>query len=80
VLGGIPLFWDEDDLQAAYGETKACDFVLDAGDCLVLFEVVSGQIKTGTRVDLARQAFDDDVRATCNEEGSPASRRGRVLA
>jgi hypothetical protein len=60
-LDGTPLFWDEDDLQRAYGETKACDFVLDAGDSLVLFEVVSGQIKTGTRVDLARQAFDDDV-------------------
>jgi hypothetical protein len=60
-LGGTALFWNEDDLQAAYGQTKACDFVLDAGDSLLLFEVVSGQLKTGTRVDLARQAFDEDV-------------------
>lgn len=61
-LDGSPAFWTEDDLHAAYGkDTKASDFVLDLGDWLVAVEVVSGRITTGTRIELARSAFDKDV-------------------
>ena len=61
-LDGSPALWTEDDLHAAYGDDrKASDFVLDLGDWLVAVEVVSGRITTGTRIELARSAFDNDV-------------------
>ena len=61
-LDGASLIWTEDDVQAAYGKGKpATDFVLDRGDHLVMFEVVSGQLTTNTRVNLTRSGFDADL-------------------
>lgn len=61
-LDGSALIWSEDDFHEAYGDDKkSADFILDCGDKLLLFEVVSGQVKTGTRIDLGREAFDQDI-------------------
>ena len=60
-LVGDRLLWDEKDFKDAFGDGKKCDFTLDAGNGLVLFEVVAHQITTATRINLSRDAFDADI-------------------
>ena len=61
-LDGSPAFFTEDDLHKAYGNNvRAADFVLDGGEMFGAFEVVSGRVATGTRIALAREAFDRDI-------------------
>jgi hypothetical protein len=79
-LDGTVMMWDEDDLWAAYGADKAvCDFVLDLGDYLVLFEVVSGRIKTPFRVDLSRAAFDEDIERLITRKARQLGSSARLL-
>jgi hypothetical protein len=61
-LDGVRLLWDEKDIWKAYGNDRpAADFVVDRGDRLIMFEVVSGQLTTNTRINLTRAGFDADI-------------------
>jgi hypothetical protein len=62
VLGGGTTFYTEDDLAAAYGEgSSRVDAVIDFGVSLGAFEIVSGQLTTGTRVRGEPKAFRADL-------------------
>lgn len=62
VLGGGTTYYTEDDLAAAYGEgSPRVDAVIDFGVHLGAFEIVSGQLTTGTRVRGEPAAFRADL-------------------
>jgi len=63
ILGGGSggTYFTEDDLALAYPGHKTCDAVIDFGTCFVAFEIVSGQLSTGTRIDGDLDAFERDM-------------------
>jgi hypothetical protein len=62
VLGGGTTYYTEDDLASAYGEgSPRVDAVIDFGMHLGAFEIVSGQLTTGTRVRGEPVAFRADL-------------------
>ncbi len=54
-------FYTEEDLACAYPDSKAADVVVDLGVTFVAFEIVSGQLTTGTRIDGTPEAFMKDM-------------------
>ena len=59
---GNKMFWSEEDLETTYGKgVKHADLVLVTGKCLLLVEIVSGLLTTGTRSRLERASFDGDM-------------------
>jgi hypothetical protein len=61
VLAGNPPYYTEQDLAAAYPGHKTADLVIDFGTGLAVFEVVSGQLSTSTRIDGLRESFFSDL-------------------
>lgn len=61
-LGGGTNFYTEDDLEAAYGDGGGrADATLDFGSSFGSFEVVSGQLTVGSRIDGDPDAFRRDL-------------------
>jgi hypothetical protein len=58
---GGSTFFTESDLRDAFPRSKAADAVVDFGESLAAFEVVSGQLTTGTRIDGSAEAFEADM-------------------
>jgi hypothetical protein len=54
-------FYTEEELKQAYPGRKAADAVVDYGDRVLVFEVVSGQPVVGTRVAGAPESFERDT-------------------
>lgn len=54
-------FYTEEDLREAYPDTKITDAVVDYGDRVLVFEVVSGQPAVGTRVAGDPESFKRDT-------------------
>jgi hypothetical protein len=61
LLGGGSLYYTEDDLKRAYPGRKAADVVIDGGEKWVAFEIVSGQLTVGTRVEGQVEALMSDL-------------------
>ncbi len=62
VFGGGKTFFTEEDLRVAYPGRKQADVVIDYGSEMAVFEVVSGQLKIGSRVMLDVNAFREDFK------------------
>lgn len=58
---GRKSFYTEEDLQEAYPDTKITDAVVDYGDRVLVFEIVSGQPAVGTRVAGDPESFKRDT-------------------
>jgi len=56
-----PTFYRESEIQKAYPGSKAADVVIDFGTALGAFEIVSGQLTIGTRIDGSPEAFRKDM-------------------
>ncbi len=56
-----PTFYRESEIQRAYPGSKAADVVIDFGTVLGAFEIVSGQLTIGTRIDGSPEAFRKDM-------------------
>lgn len=54
-------FYAEEDLEEAYPGKKAADAVVDYGDRVLVFEVLSGQPVVGTRVAGILESFERDT-------------------
>lgn len=61
ILGGGSSFFTEEDLAAAYPGSKACDVAIDLGQDWCLFEIVKGEVTTGTRIEGSPEAFARDI-------------------
>lgn len=61
-LAGGRTFFTEEDLQIAYPDSKQSDVVLDFGAEVAVFEIVSGQLKIGSRVQLDVVSFREDFK------------------
>ena len=61
-FAGGRTFFTEEDLQIAYPNTKQSDVVLDFGAEVAVFEIVSGQLKIGSRVLLDVVSFREDFK------------------
>lgn len=61
ILGGGTTFYTEDDLATAYRRGKRADVVIDFGEIFGAFEIVSGQLKTETRIDGSPDALREDL-------------------
>jgi hypothetical protein len=59
-LGGGVTFYGEEQIGAAYGGLR-CDAAIDFGSHIMLFEIVSGQLSTPTRIDGDAAKFIDDT-------------------
>ncbi len=60
--GVVPVtFYRESDIQDVYPGSKTADVVIDFGTALGAFEIVSGQITIGTRIDGSPKAFMKDM-------------------
>jgi hypothetical protein len=59
-LGGAVTFYGEEQIGAAYGGVR-CDAAIDFGSHVMLFEIVSGQLSTPTRIDGDAAKFIDDT-------------------
>lgn len=58
---GAPTFFEEEDLRGAYPGKKNADCVIDFGDSIGVFEIVSGRLVNATRIDGDRAAFESDM-------------------
>lgn len=62
VLGGGSTFYTEEDIATAYGnDGPRADVTIDFGEAFGVFEIVSGQLTTATRVDGNPVAFAADM-------------------
>lgn len=62
LLGAGSTFFTEEDLEIAYPDKKKADVVIDSGDAMLILEVVSGQLKIESRVQIDPLAFREDLR------------------
>ncbi|HEX2049075.1 MAG TPA: hypothetical protein VHJ34_00410 [Actinomycetota bacterium] len=53
-------FYSEDDIGRAFNG-KRCDAAIDVGHAIVLYEIVSGQLSTATRIEGSVAAFHSDT-------------------
>jgi hypothetical protein len=61
LLNGASTFFTEDDIGQAYPGSKTADAAIDFGSAFVAVEIVSGQLKTETRIDGDPHAFAADM-------------------
>ncbi len=60
-LSGEKTFFDEDDVEAAYPIGGNADGVIDLGEGIGVFEIVSHRLTVPTRINGDRLAFDGDM-------------------
>jgi hypothetical protein len=61
LLGDGKTFFDDNDLKRAYPGDKQADVVIDFGETIVAFEIVSGHLTIKTRLNLDTEAFFKDM-------------------
>jgi hypothetical protein len=69
----------EDDFEAAYGQTKRCDFAIDFGSGGLLAEIVSGQLAIPTRVAGSKISFERDTKRLVIEKCEQVDAAGLAL-
>ena len=63
-LSGRKTFFDEDDVESAYPNGGNADAIIDLGDGIGVFEVVSHRLTVPTRISGVRAAFESDMEAS----------------
>jgi hypothetical protein len=63
-LSGRKTFFDEDDVERAYPNGGNADVVIDLGDDIGVFEIVSHRLTVPTRISGLRASFDRDMEAS----------------
>ncbi len=63
-LSGRKTFFDEHDVEVAYPDGGNADVVIDLGDGVGVFEIVSHRLAVPTRISGIRTSFDRDMEAS----------------